>query len=120
MSAVLLGSRHSTTHRSRAATARNTPFALAAFYTPLATLAAFANSITPIADAQRGAMGAVHGCIERITDEDGSYFGDASSTIRIHVGPSWFPAENGKTVIANGFVDDDLVPRDVSTQSDPR
>jgi uncharacterized protein YdeI (BOF family) len=79
---------------------------------------AFAQQITPIADAQRGTMVTVQGTVERITDEDEFRLADASGNIRVYVGPNWVPAEVGETVIVNGFVDDDpIIPREIYARS---
>lgn len=92
-------------------------FAVAALCATLAAPAAFASEITPVADAQRGTMVTVQGMVERITDEDEFRLADASGSIRIYVGPNWVPAEVGETVIVNGFVDDDLGPREIYARS---
>ena len=84
---------------------------------PLATIA-FASPVTPIAEVQRGTMVTVQGTVARITDEDEFRLADASGEIRIYVGPNWVPAEQGETVIVNGFVDDDLIaPREIYARS---
>ena len=89
--------------------------ALCAF---LGATAATATPITPIADAQRGAMVTVRGIVERITDEDEFRLSDASGTIRIYVGPNWVPAQVGETVTVSGRVDDDrLTPREIYARS---
>lgn len=92
-------------------------FAIAALCATLAAPAAFASQITPIADAQRGTMVTVQGTVERITDEDEFRLADASGNIRIYVGPNWVPAEVGEMVVVNGFVDDDLGPREIYARS---
>lgn len=92
-------------------------FAVAALSAMLTAPAAFADTITPIADAQRGSMVTVQGTVERITDEDEFRLADASGNIRIYVGPNWVPAEVGEAVIVNGFVDDDLGPREIYARS---
>jgi uncharacterized protein YdeI (BOF family) len=92
-------------------------FAIAALCATIAAPAAFANQITPIADAQRGTMVTVQGIVERITDEDEFRLADSSDSIRIYVGPNWVPAEVGENVIVNGFVDDDLGPREIYARS---
>ncbi|MEE4203983.1 MAG: hypothetical protein V2I45_10155 [Halieaceae bacterium] len=92
-------------------------FAIAALCATLAASVASAQQITPVADAQRGTMVTVQGTVERITDEDEFRLADASGNIRIYVGPNWVPAEVGETVIVNGFVDDDLGPREVYARS---
>lgn len=92
-------------------------FAIAALCATLAAPVALASQITPIADAQRGTMVTVQGTVERITDEDEFRLADASGNIRIYVGPNWVPAEVGETVIVNGFVDDDLGPREIYARS---
>lgn len=88
-------------------------FAIAALCTTLAAPVAFASQITAIADAQRGTVVTVQGTVERITDEDEFRLADASGNVRVYVGPNWVPAEVGETVIVNGFVDDDLGPREI-------
>jgi uncharacterized protein YdeI (BOF family) len=90
---------------------------IAALCLTLLAPAAFASQITPIADAQRGTMVTVQGTVERITDEDEFRLVDASGNIRIYVGPNWVPAEVGEKVIVNGFVDDDLGPREIYARS---
>ena len=92
-------------------------FAIASLCATLAAPVALASQITPIADAQRGTMVTVQGTVERITDEDEFRLADASGNIRIYVGPNWVPAEVGETVIVNGFVDDDLGPREIYARS---
>jgi uncharacterized protein YdeI (BOF family) len=93
-------------------------FAIAALCATIAAPAAFANPITPIADAKRGTMVTVQGIVDRITDEDEFRLADASDSIRIYVGPNWVPAEVGESVIVNGFVDDDLIgPREIYARS---
>ena len=90
---------------------------IAALCAVLATSAALANTITPVADAQRGTMVTVQGTVERITDEDEFRLADASGTIRVYVGPNWVPADVGESVIVNGFVDDDPGPREIYARS---
>lgn len=92
-------------------------FAIAALCATLAAPVAFASQITPIADAQRSTLVTVQGTVERITDEDEFRLADASGNIRIYVGPNWVPAEVGETVVVNGFVDDDLGPREIYARS---
>ncbi|HAI59077.1 MAG TPA: hypothetical protein DCM32_04270 [Xanthomonadaceae bacterium] len=72
-----------------------------------------AERITPIADAQRGSMVTVQGTVERITDEDEFRLADASGSILVYVGPNWVPVNEGEAVRVNGFVDDDLGPREI-------
>ncbi len=76
-------------------------------------LVAAAERITPIADAQRGSTVTVRGTVERITDEDEFRLADASGSIRVYVGPNWVPADVGEAVTVQGFVDDDLGPREL-------
>ena len=90
---------------------------IAAFCATLAAPVAFANQITPIADAQRGTMVTVQGTVERITDEDEFRLADASGNIRIYVGPNWVPADVGENVTVNGFVDNDPGPREIYARS---
>lgn len=90
---------------------------LAALCAVLAAPAALANTITPVADAQRGTMITVQGTVERITDEDEFRLADASGTIRVYVGPNWVPANVGESVIVNGFVDDDPGPLEIYARS---
>jgi uncharacterized protein YdeI (BOF family) len=90
---------------------------IAALCAVLASSAALANTITPVADAQRGTMVTVQGTVERITDEDEFRLADASGTIRVYVGPNWVPADVGESVIVTGFVDDDPGPREIYARS---
>jgi uncharacterized protein YdeI (BOF family) len=92
-------------------------FAITALCAILAAPVAFASQITPIADTQRGTLVTVQGTVERITDEDEFRLTDASGNIRIYVGPNWVPAEVGETVVVNGFIDDDLGPREIYARS---
>jgi uncharacterized protein YdeI (BOF family) len=84
--------------------------ALIAF--PLAS-AAYAQTPVPIEDAKRGTMVTVAGTVERITDEDEFILTDQSDSIRVYVGPNWVPAQVGDTVTVHGFVDDDLLRREL-------
>jgi len=78
----------------------------------------FADTITPIADAQRGTIVTVQGTVERITDEDEFRLVDASGHIRVYVGPNWVPAAVGEAVTVHGFVDDALIgPREIYARS---
>ncbi len=87
--------------------------ATTALLAALATTPALANQVTAIADAQRGTMVTVQGTVERITDEDEFRLADATGSIRIYVGPNWVPADVGEKITVNGFVDDDLGPREI-------
>lgn len=78
---------------------------------------AMADQVTPIGDVQRGTMVTVQGTVERITDEDEFRLADASGSIRIYVGPNWVPADVGEVVTVNGFVDNDLGPREIYARS---
>ncbi|MGP1396746.1 MAG: NirD/YgiW/YdeI family stress tolerance protein [Inquilinaceae bacterium] len=78
---------------------------------------AMAEQVTPIGDVQRGTMVTVQGTVERITDEDEFRLADASGSIRIYVGPNWVPADVGEAVTVNGFVDNDLGPREIYARS---
>lgn len=90
---------------------------IAALCAALGAPAAFATTITPVADAQRGTMVTVQGTVERMTDEDEFRLADASGTTRIYVGPNWVPADLGESVIVNGFVDADPGPREICARS---
>ncbi len=72
-----------------------------------------AQSITPIANAQRSTMVVLQGTVDRITDEDEFRLRDASGWIRVYVGPNWVPVEVGEQVTVQGFVDNDSGPREV-------
>jgi uncharacterized protein YdeI (BOF family) len=76
-----------------------------------------AQSVTPIADAQRGTMVTLQGTVDRITDEDEFHLRDASGWIEVDVGPNWVPVDVGEQVTLQGFVDDDLGPREVEARS---
>lgn len=67
-----------------------------------------AETVTPIAEVQRGTMVTVAGTVERILDTDEFRLADDSGSIRIYVGPNWVPAEIGESVSVRGFVDDGL------------
>ncbi|MBO6603842.1 MAG: hypothetical protein JJ949_11470 [Roseicyclus sp.] len=58
-------------------------------------------------------MVTVQGTVERVTDEDEFRLADATGSIRIYVGPNWVPADVGEKITVNGFVDDDLGPREI-------
>ena len=91
--------------------------ALAALCTALAAPVAWAEPITPIAEARRGTMVTVSGTVTRITDEDEFRLGDASGTIRVYVGPDRVPVDIGEAVVVQGVVDDGLGPREVYARS---
>ena len=93
------------------------PLTLAAVCATLVAPAAWSDTITPIADARRGALVTVQGTVERITDEDEFRLSDATGTIRVYVGPNWVPAEVGERVIVSGRVDDDPGPREIYARS---
>lgn len=77
-----------------------------------------AETVTPIAELQRGAMVTVQGTVERITDEDEFRLTDSSGDILVYVGPNWVPAEVGEAVTVNGRVDDNLIgPRELYARS---
>jgi uncharacterized protein YdeI (BOF family) len=92
-------------------------FATTALLATFVVSAAWASQITAIADAQRGTMVTLQGTVERITDEDEFRLVDATGSIQIYVGPNWVPADVGEAVTVNGFVDDDLGPREVYARS---
>lgn len=88
--------------------------ATAALLATLTASMALAQTVTPIADIQRGTMVTVQGTVERITDEDEFRLTDTSGSIRVYVGPNWVPADVGEAVTVSGFADDDLVgPREI-------
>ena len=68
---------------------------------------AAADTVTPIADVERGTMVTVVGTVERVLDSDEFRLADDSGSIRVYVGPNWVPAEVGEAVTVRGFVDDD-------------
>jgi uncharacterized protein YdeI (BOF family) len=78
---------------------------------------ALAQSITTIADAQRGTMVTLQGTVDRITDEDEFHLRDATGWIEVDVGPNWVPVDVGEQVTLQGFVDDDFGPREVYARS---
>jgi len=93
-------------------------FTTAAILVTLSAPFALAETITPIADAPRGAMVTVQGTVERITDEDEFRLADSSGDILVYVGPNWVPADVGEAVTVNGRVDDDLIgPRELYARS---
>ena len=90
-------------------------FAAAALLAMLETSPAHAQAdrVTPIAEAQRGALVTVHGTVERIRDEDEFTLTDASGSIRVYVGRSGVPTAVGEVVSVSGRLDDGLGPREL-------
>lgn len=79
---------------------------------------AIAETVTPIADLERGTMVTVQGTVERITDEDEFRLADPSGEILVYVGPNWVPADVGEAVTVNGRVDDNRIgPRELYARS---
>lgn len=74
-------------------------------------------AITPIGEVERGTMVSVQGTVERITDEDEFRLTDSTGTIRIYVGPNWVPVNLGEAVTVDGFVDNDLGPKEIYARS---
>jgi hypothetical protein len=83
----------------------------------LSASAMAAGVITPIGDVERGTMVTVQGKVERITDEDEFRLTDSTGTIRIYVGPNWVPVNLGEAVTVDGFVDNDLGPKEIYARS---
>lgn len=73
---------------------------------------AFAETITPISEAQRGTAVTLEGTVERILDEDEFRLADASGRIDVYIGPNMVPANVGDRVTVRGIVDDGLT-RDI-------
>ena len=88
-----------------------------AFAALVASSAIAGGAITPIGEVERGTMVSVQGTVERITDEDEFRLADASGKIRIYVGPNWVPVNVGEAVTVDGFVDDDLGPKEIYARS---
>jgi uncharacterized protein YdeI (BOF family) len=76
-----------------------------------------AQSITPIANAERGTMVVLQGTVDRITDEDEFHLRDATGWIEIDVGDDWVPVDVGEQITVQGFVDDDWGPLEVYARS---
>ena len=90
-----------------------TPALFSAFLLGATATAGQAQTVIPIEDAQRGTMVTVAGVVERITDEDEFILTDESDSIRVYVGPNWVPAQVGDSVTVQGFVDNDLLRREL-------
>ncbi len=88
--------------------ARAPAVALACLFGLLAVPQAFAETLTPIGEVQRGSNVTVKGAVERLLDEDEFRLTDASGSIVVYVGPNTVPASVGDEVTVRGFVDDDL------------
>ncbi len=71
-------------------------------------LPASAETITPIAEVQRGTSVTVSGTVDRILDEDEFRLSDDSGRIDVYIGPSIVPADVGDRVTLRGIVDDGL------------
>jgi uncharacterized protein YdeI (BOF family) len=78
---------------------------------------ALAQTVTPVAETKRGTMVTLQGTVDRITDEDEFHLRDASGWIEVDVGPNWVPVDVGEQITVQGFVDDDLGPREVYARS---
>ncbi len=76
-------------------------------------LVAASDPLVPIAEAKRGTFVTVEGDVTRILDEDTFRLADSSGDIRIYIGPNRLPVRPGDRVSVNGFVDDDLGPREI-------
>ena len=74
---------------------------------------ALAQTVTPVAEAQRGTMVTLQGTVDRITDEDEFHLRDASGWIEVYVGPNWVPVDVGEQITVQGLVDDDPGKREV-------
>lgn len=70
---------------------------------------AYAETITPIGDLQRGTSVTVTGTVDRILDEDEFRLADETGRVRVYVGPNIVPANTGDEVTVRGIVDDDLL-----------
>ena len=69
--------------------------------------AALADTITPIANIQRGTMVTVAGTVQEIRDYDEFRLADDTGTVNVDLGNHWVPADMGEAVTITGFVDDD-------------
>jgi len=74
---------------------------------------ALAQTITSIADAERGTMVTLQGTVDRIMDTDEFRLRDSTGTIEVDIGSSWMPADVGEAVTVQGFMDDDIGPREL-------
>ena len=83
------------------------PVVLMAALASFAVAPAFAETITPIDQVQRGTTVAVEGTVERILDEDEFRLADPSGRIDVYIGPNIVPAKPGDRVTVRGVVDDD-------------
>ena len=68
---------------------------------------ASANAV-PIGELRRGSMVLVEGVVDRVTDEDEFVISDASGSIPVWTGQTFFTVQPGERVSVRGFVDDDL------------
>lgn len=82
-----------------------------------ASLPAFAEGTTAVADIVRGSPVTVTGVVERIDDEDEFTLADATGSIEVYLGPNTVPVTVGETVSVTGFVDDDQGPIDLCASS---
>jgi uncharacterized protein YdeI (BOF family) len=89
---------------------------LAAIATLSAQVAA-AETVTPIAEVDRGMTVTLRGTVDRITDDDEFRLVDASGAILVYVGPNAVPATTGETVTVRGRVDDDPGPLELYADS---
>ena len=65
-------------------------------------------SVTVIADVQRGSMVTVAGTVDRILKEDEFRLSDGTGTVRVYVGPNWVPVNVGEEISVFGLMDDAL------------
>ena len=69
--------------------------------------AALANTVTPIAEIERGTMVTVAGTVEEIRDYDEFRLVDDTGSVDVDLRRHWVPADMGEAVTVTGFVDDD-------------
>lgn len=90
--------------------------ALAGILFVLPFASAEAEEITPIAEAVRGTVVVLSGTVDRLKDEDELVLADETGRIDIYTGGPYFGVSPGDRIVVRGWVDDDLLGREVYAQ----
>lgn len=69
--------------------------------------------VTPIEDVVRSQPVTVAGSVERFHDEDEITLRDATGTLRVYLGPKPVALEMGEQIEIRGFMDDNLIMKEL-------
>lgn len=76
-----------------------------------------AQPTTAIADIAKGSEVTLAGTVQRIPDQDEFILQDATGTIEVYLGTTRIDLTVGEAVSVTGFVDNDLLSKDVCARS---